>query len=65
MSEATGPYVIRLGSGEWYQGKNEEGAPSWTRVPRWAHRFTDPVELAPVLEWLEETDQEYSLLTVR
>jgi len=65
VSNGTERYVIRLANGQWYQGRDENGEPQWTRVPRWAQTFTDPKELAPVLEWLEESEHEYSLLTVR
>ncbi len=64
MSAEAEQYVIRLSTGQWYQGRDEQGEVQWTRVPRWAHTFSDPAELAPILEWLETSDHDYSLLSV-
>lgn len=65
MSMMTERYAIRLSTGQWYKGKDEQGEPEWTRVPSWAFVFDDPVELAAFLEWLEESDHEYSLMQAK
>jgi hypothetical protein len=65
MTEESTRYAIRLDTGQWYQGKDEKGEPRWTRVPSWAYIFKDPAELAEFLEWLEQTDFEYTLLEAK
>ncbi|MFN3648465.1 MAG: hypothetical protein ACK47B_02700 [Armatimonadota bacterium] len=58
-------YVIKLDSGEFYQGKDENGELKWTRVPSWAHQLDDPAELGQILEYLEKSEHDYSLMAVR
>lgn len=65
MSVETTRYAIRLDTGQWYQGRDDNGEPRWTRVPSWAYIFTDPAELAGFLEWLEQSDHEYTLLQAK
>ncbi len=61
MSEET-RYVIRLSTGQYYHGRDGNGEPKWTRVPSWAYVLTDPIELGEILEWLENSEHDYSLL---
>jgi hypothetical protein len=62
MSATSERYAIRLSTGQWFHGRDEQGQPKWTRVPSWAYVLSDPVELAEILEWLESSDHEYELL---
>jgi len=65
MSVETTRYAIRLDDGRWYHGRDDSGDARWTRVPSWAHTLTDPTELAELLEWLEQSDLEYSILEAK
>jgi len=58
-------YVIRLSTGQWYQGWDEYGDVRLTEVPGQARVFEDVAELSEVLEWLEHSDLDYGLLAIR
>lgn len=65
MSVETERYAIRLSNGQWYKGRDEKGEPEWTRVPSWACVISDPKELSDLLEWLEGSEHDYSLMKAR
>ena len=58
-------FMIKLDNGQWYKGRAGDGSYEWTRVPAWAQAITSPAELAELLEWLEQSEHDYTLLQGR
>ena len=65
LSSTEEQYVVKLSTGQFYQGKDEAGEPQWTRVPRWAKVLTAGPELSELLESLEKSEHDFTVLVAR